>query len=78
MPHESNRQYGCYSSGIYPVAGEDSGHPCPGYTGYLTVMDIQEVGAIFKRLELSNSYIYVMTQQIGTGQIISNWKRIDA
>lgn len=44
----------------------------------MTVIRNELIGVIFKKLVLSNTFIYLMTQKTSDGTVTSSWRRIDA
>lgn len=73
-----NVTYKAYGDGIYAVPGNAAGHPLQGYSGYMLVMSDTNIKIIIKVLFLYNTWVYMMSQKIGTGEIMSAWTQIHA
>ena len=73
-----NVTYKAYDAGIYSVRGNASGHPLQGYSGYMLVMIDKDIKIIIKVLFLYNTWVYMMSQKYGTGEIMSAWTQIHA
>ena len=68
--------YKAYDAGIYSVRGDAAGHPLQGYSGYMLVMSDKNIKIIVKVLFLYNTWVYMMSQKWGTGEIMSGWSMI--
>lgn len=72
----NNLVYGCYSNGIYVVEGNETGHPCTGYGGFMISFHGTQSRYVYvKLLVLMNSYIYVMSQN-NSGKVLVPFKLV--
>lgn len=71
-----NVTYKAYDTGIYSVRGDAAGHPLQGYAGFMLVMNDKNIKIIVKVLFLYNTWVYMMSQRWGTGEVMVAWTMI--
>lgn len=71
----NNVVYDAYDSGIYTIAGSESGLPLQGYGGFMTVYRQSDTSLIIKHLILQNAYQFVMVQKADEGTVTLSWVR---
>lgn len=71
-----NLIYKAYENGIYTVPENAQGHPLSDYSGFMIVMQDSAIKKIIKVLFLYNGWIYLMSQEYGTGKIVLSWRLI--